>query len=247
MIKLYVFPPAFGLRNASPFCVKAEMALEYLGLDYQTEILTDPRKAPKGKLPFMDIDGELVADSELMLERLDKETNGRLFGALTADERARGTAFTRLAEDHLYWLLVASRWLDDDWWPNIRQTFFGAMPGIVRAIVAPMARKQVTRAYYLHGLGRHTLDEQKHFAKRDLQAINDAVADGKFIAGDRLTVFDFAVAAQVSSVTDNEPPTWATRLANELPALRDYAHRVQGALPVAGGPGSGRSGVPNTR
>lgn len=232
MIKLYIFPPAFGLRNASPFCVKTEMALRFLELDYQIELLSDPRKAPKGKLPYVDLDGERVADSELILERLDKDTHGGLFGSLTATEMAQGTAFTRLAEDHLYWLTVASRWLDDDWWPNVRTAFFGPLPGVVRAAVAPLARRQVRQTYHLQGLGRHSLAEQRSFAARDLNAIADIVEESRFIVGGRLTVFDFAVAAQLSSLLDHQPATWLTSIADQRPILRGYAERVQTELKV---------------
>lgn len=234
MIKLYVFPPSLGLKQPSPFCVKIEMALKYLGLDYEIEIRSDPRKAPKGKLPFIESDGELVADSELILGRLDGLTNGGLFRELTPAEVARGTAFTRLAEEHLYWLTVASRWLDDDWWPNVEKGFFGAMPTLVRAIVAPMARRQVERTYYLQGLGRHSLDEQKRFAFQDLQAIDNVVTDSRYIAGGRMTVFDFAVAAQLSSLLDNRPATWLTSIAGDFAALIDYADRIQQATGIYG-------------
>ncbi len=229
MIKLYMFPPAFGLRSPSPFCLKAEMTLEYLDIEYQIELLGDPRKAPKGKLPFIEADNERVADSELIAEWLDRRTHGGLFGQLKPEEMARGTAFTRLAEDHLYWLMVASRWLDDEWWPNVEKGFFGAMPGIVRAVVAPMARKQVKQAYYSQGLGRHTLAEQQRFVHRDLEAISDALAASSFIAGSRMSVFDFAVVAQLTAIMDIEPATWATSIAAEFPRLRDYADRIQDA------------------
>ena len=234
MITLYIFPEAFGLRNVSPFCLKVEMALKYLKLDYQIEIMTDPRKAPKGKLPFVDIGGEVIADSEIIFDRLDKQTQGGLFGDLSPTERAQGVAFTRLVEDHLYWMLVASRWLDDDWWPHVRDGFFGEMPGIVRAIVAPMERKQVLQTYNLQGLGKHTLDEQKQFALDDLQAINDIVSESGHIVGGRLTVFDFTVAALISGLLDNKPTTWVTEIASTLPALGEYAERIQNETGIFG-------------
>lgn len=49
MNTVYIFPPAFGLRNASPFCLKIEMALRYLNIEFTIEEVSDPRKAPKGK------------------------------------------------------------------------------------------------------------------------------------------------------------------------------------------------------
>ena len=83
MIRLVTLPAAFGLRNPSPFCLKIEMALTHLRLDFELETITDPRKAPKGKLPFLIIDGDKLADSELILERLDTMTQGGLYGKLT--------------------------------------------------------------------------------------------------------------------------------------------------------------------
>ncbi|MCB1691647.1 MAG: glutathione S-transferase N-terminal domain-containing protein [Pseudomonadales bacterium] len=133
MITLVTFPPAFGLRNVSPFCLKTEMALKHLDLAFQIEEQADPRKAPKGKLPYVVIEGQKLADSELILQRLDEMTQGKLFGDLTPEERATGAAFTRLAEDHLYWIMVASRWLDPDWFPHVVSGFFGFVPGLIRA------------------------------------------------------------------------------------------------------------------
>ncbi len=35
MLKLVTMPPAFGMRNVSPFCLKAEMLLASLDLPYE--------------------------------------------------------------------------------------------------------------------------------------------------------------------------------------------------------------------
>jgi glutathione S-transferase len=62
MITLYTFGPSAGLPDISPFVMKAEVLLKMAGLPYRTDT-TGFRKAPKGKLPYIDDDGEIVADS----------------------------------------------------------------------------------------------------------------------------------------------------------------------------------------
>jgi len=230
MIKLYVLPPAFGLRNTGPFGLKCEMALRHLKLEFEMVLSGDPRTGPKGKLPYLDDDGTVVADSELILQHLDRKTGGALYGHLSDEELADGLAFTRLTEEHLYWTLVASRWLDDAWWPNVVSGFFGTMPFPLRQIAPVLARRQVRQTYQLQGLGRHTLEEQKGFTRRDLDAIAKKVGAGPFLLGEKLTAFDFGVAAFLAGAIDNEPATWMTTITREYQPVVDYTERVQAAV-----------------
>ncbi|MFT7128715.1 MAG: glutathione S-transferase [Gammaproteobacteria bacterium] len=234
MNTLYIFPSAFGLRNASPFCLKVEMALRYLDIDFEIKEISDPRKAPKGKLPYIDFSGEIVADSEIIFRFLDRFTQGQLYRNLSPEQHALGTAFSRLVEDHLYWLVVASRWLDDAWFPHVSQGFFGDMPIPLRWIVPIVARKQVRKTFDLHGLGAHSLEEQKTFARSDLKAISDEIGDKLYLFGEDICVFDFTTASLLSGIFDNTPATWLTPIAREFPNLSDYSERVQKTLGVYG-------------
>lgn len=234
MITLYTFPPAFGLRNLSPFCLKVEMALQYLKLDYQIEELSNPANAPKGKLPFIKVDGEIITDSELILDYLDRSSGGELYGKLSGDQIAQGFAYVRLAEDHLYWMMVASRWLDDSWWPNVDQGFFGSFPFPLRQLVPMIARNRVKKTYKLHGLGLHSLEEQKEFARKDLHALNEAVTGKTYLMGDEISVFDFAVASMMAGALDNQPGTWLTAIAGSFVPLVEYTERVQQKVGIFG-------------
>ena len=234
MLELVTLPSAFGMRNVSPFCLKAEMLLTALELPFTVGILKDPRKAPKGKLPYLVTDGKRIADSELIAEYLDQLTGGGVYGGYTREQRATGFALTRLAEDHLYWLMVASRWLDDAWWPNVVEGFFGYLPGVVRPLAAGSARRQVGRTYHLQGLGRHTLEEQKGFARRDLDALDAAVPVTGFLFGAAPGIFDFTVAGMMAGIYDNQPATWVTLLAQSCENLHAYTERVQETVGVWG-------------
>ena len=56
MIELLQFHPAFGLMNASPFCMKVEVFLRLAGLPYRCADAL-PKRMPKGKLPTLRDDG----------------------------------------------------------------------------------------------------------------------------------------------------------------------------------------------
>jgi glutathione S-transferase len=234
MLQLVTLPPAFGMRNVSPFCLKTEMLLVALELPFEMEAEPNPGKAPKGKLPFLVDEGRQIADSELITAYLDEKTGGGVFGGLSAQQRSQGLALARLAEDHLYWLMVASRWLDDQWWPNVVKDIFGFVPAPLRPLVTRVARKQVAKTYDLQGLGRHTLDEQRGFATRDLEALAWGVPGQGFLDGEKPGIHDFTVAGLMAGIYDNQPATWVTELAQPFTGLREYTERVQEAVGVWG-------------
>ncbi len=113
MITLYTFGPAFGLPDMSPFVTKAEMLLKLADLDYRTDT-KGFNKAPKGKLPYIDDDGEVVADSTFIRWHIEKKYGVDFDSGLDAGERATAWAFEKMFEDHVYWTVLHARWIDDE-------------------------------------------------------------------------------------------------------------------------------------
>jgi hypothetical protein len=70
MITLYAFGPAFGLPDPSLFVTKVEVLLKMAGLPYRTDT-TGLQRAPNGKLPYIDVRIDLVA--EIGSDRVDGE------------------------------------------------------------------------------------------------------------------------------------------------------------------------------
>ena len=233
-IELYTLGGAFGMRSVSPFCLKLEMLLAHLELDYSLVIEPDPRKAPKGKMPWARIDGEVFADSEIIIEVIDRRTDGLVYAGLTPQERAYGLGLVRLAEEHLYWLMAAARWLDDDWWPNVKRDFMKIIPAFIRTPISNLIRRRMKQTVMLQGLGAHTPEEQLGFARRDLAALQDAISESRFLFGDKISVFDMGIAAILAGIYDNQPATQLTYIANEFSELQAYTERVQSSLGVYG-------------
>ena len=72
MITLYTFVPYFGLPDGSPFVIKAMMLLKFAGLEYG-EDRGGYGKAPNGKLPYINDDCLIAADSAFIRIHIEKK------------------------------------------------------------------------------------------------------------------------------------------------------------------------------
>lgn len=134
MITLYCFGPAFGLPDPSPFVTKAEMLLKLAGLPYEKNP-KGLRKSPKGKLPYIEDQGSIIADSTFIRWHIEKKYGFDFDRTLNAEERGVAWAVEKLLEDHLYWISVRWRWLDDDSFARGPAIFFKGIPWPARPLV----------------------------------------------------------------------------------------------------------------
>lgn len=227
MITLYQFPAAFGVPNISPYCLKLETFLRLAGLDYQVHSVRDPRKAPKGKLPFVKLDGEVIADSAIIQRRLGERFPLTLDAHLDAAGRARALAIARLCDEHLAMLLLYFRWLDEEGWRQIRTSFFGNLPAPLRLLLPPLVRRRMRRALWAQGLGRHRLEELLIFAREDLQALADLLGEAPFFGGERPCSADAAAYGILANLLLCRLDTPLNRLAREFPPLLAYCERLR--------------------
>jgi glutathione S-transferase len=182
-----------GLPNPSPFCIKVEVLLKMAGLAYECEFAANPGKGPKGKLPAIVDDGQTIGDSEVIRWHLERKYSVDFDKGLTDGERAIGHAFSRMAEERTYWVLVYSRWIEEANWRLFRDTLFAVMPGPLRYVIAPVARKRVRSMLHAQGLGRHSRDEIYAMGAKDVDAIATQLATKPFLLGPEPTSVDAVV------------------------------------------------------
>jgi glutathione S-transferase len=183
MITLYGYGPAFGLPDPSPFVMKAATLLRMANVEFKL-VTGDPRKAPKGKLPWIDDNGVVVADSSLIRVHLER-TRAMDFDA-GYDAAVRGTAwaFEKLCEDQIYWAIVYDRWLDDAMFDRGPRQFFNVIPALLRPLIISMVRRQVRRDLHGQGLARHTPDQVATLACRAIDAVADFLGSKPYLLGD---------------------------------------------------------------
>lgn len=200
MLKLYQFAPHWNLPSASPFCVKLETYLRLAHIPYEVVILADPRKAPKGKLPFIEDKGNKIADSSLIIDYIKQTYGDEIDTHLNDEQRATALAFQRMIEEHLYWTLVYSRWVDPEGWELIKPTYFKTMPKLIRKFVPELIRRRVIKTLYAQGLGRHNKTEIYQMGCSDIKAIAALLGDNTYFFNNKASSLDAIVYAFIASI-----------------------------------------------
>lgn len=198
MITLYTFGPAFGLPDASPFVIKAELLLKLAKLPY-TKKRADVRKAPKGKLPYIEDEGEIVADSTFIRWHLENKYGIDFEPALNETEKATAWALEKLLEDNLYWANIDARWLDDANFERGPAQLFKRVPLPFRVLVKQLVRRKIRKSLQAQGMGRHTQAELMAIAGKGIRSVAALLGEKPYAMGQKATAADAALFAFIAS------------------------------------------------
>lgn len=199
MITLYHFGANYGLPDASPFCLKVDTYLRVAGIDYTSNAgFENLRHSPKGKLPYIEDDGKIIADSTFIIDHLKEKYGDNLDKELNPEQRATAHAFIKMMEENLYWCMVYSRWIDEQAWPAIKKDYFGHLPFPLKIIIPTLARKGIKKSLFFHGLGRHSGEEILAIAKKDLTALSNQLGSNEYFLINKPTTLDVVAFAFLS-------------------------------------------------
>ncbi|MGE0484185.1 MAG: glutathione S-transferase family protein [Gammaproteobacteria bacterium] len=197
MITLYGHVPAWGIPDLSPFVTTIDLYLRMTAQPYRL-VLGDLGRAPKGKLPYIEDGGQVVADSSFILEYLKARDGDPLDGHLDARAHAVRLFIWRTMEESFYWYLVQGRYrrdpdfaLYDPLWGQ----FFGHLSEAERLQAIADTRQRLLTEFYQSGRGRLDWDEVEHLGCREIDALAAWLGDGPYLFGATPTSADCAVHA----------------------------------------------------
>lgn len=227
MLTLQTFGPAFGLPDASPFVVKAQMLLKLAGVPYRTD-RGGFRRAPKGKLPYIEDDGEIVADSTLIRLHIEQKYGVDFDAHLTPEQRGAAWMFDKALEDHFYWYVVQARWCDDENFAKGPASFFRSIPWPVRPVAQAVIRRKIRNTLHGQGTGRYKPEEATRILARGAQAAAQMLGDKPYFFGDKPCGADATAFAFMSGAMS---PAFRMPLRDEIelhPNLTAYVARMRG-------------------
>lgn len=229
-LTLHQLPPGFGEPfSVSPFCAKLEAYFRLAGVDYEVGPPKLP-SAPKKKVPFIRHEGGLLADSQLIIE-WSKATHGDpLDGELTDAQRDTGLMVQRVVENHLYFVLVHSRWLDEAGWVHQKAQLREFVPAPANLFVPALIRRSLRKQLYQQGVARHSLEDLYRWGAADLGAVSRVLGEKPFLLGDSPTSFDCAAFGQISGVLATRSDNALTLAARGIDNLVAWERRMRDRL-----------------
>lgn len=235
-LRAFTFGPAWGLPTVGPFALKLLAWLELAGIPYEQVVADNPRKGPKGKSPWIELGGERIGDSEIIIETLKRRHGVDLDGGLAAEQRALGHAWRRTFEEHFHQVLewelffhpAGAAWMQANMASQIGRALGPLLFRVVRA--------QFGKQLHARGIARHAPDVIAAKGRADLDALSVFLGERPFLLADRPVAADAAVFGLVAPMVYWPMATPVAVHARSLPNLAAYCERMRarcfGAAPA---------------
>nr|CAD7398240.1 unnamed protein product [Timema cristinae] len=220
IIYLYQFSRTPVLPSLSPFCLKVETWLRLAALKYENVDHKMKFRSKKGQLPFVELNGEEIADSAIILKELGQRYDKDLDAGLTNDQKNMAHAMISMIENHLIWVVT--------WWRskypenvlkgykvNLQHALGTKIPnGILNFFFKFTFGRKGAKKVKAQGIGVHKPEEITEFGQNDLKVLSDMLADKPFFFGDEPTTLDVVAFASLAQIYFIEKEVQYT--------LRDY-------------------------
>jgi glutathione S-transferase len=226
-IKLFQFPRMFGIPNLSPFCCKLETWLRIARIPYEVVNISDPRKGPKGKLPFIEDAGHRIGDTSLIVDHLVRTRGVELDAKLDASQRTIAILVQRTLEEHYAFVVLYTHFIRAGGWKHTCATF-DSVPAIVRPLVARMVRGRMRKILWTQGVLRHSDADIIEAGLRDWRAVLTVMSTEPFFFGDEPTGVDAIVFGALATTVLTPIQSPVRDYLRSQPGCLAYAERMRG-------------------
>ena len=198
MLTLFSYPELFGVADNNPYGLKVLAFLKLCGLPFRHAHIFDAKTAPRGQLPYIDDDGEIIGDSDRIIAHLIQRNRLTIDSALTPPQRDIDLLVSRMLDD-LYWVMSYSRWRDDAYWPLFRDEILKTHAN-VSAESLERAREYNFQRYYYQGIGRCEPDAVFARGLADLEVLANIVPERGFPFGPRPSSIDAGIYGFIANI-----------------------------------------------
>ncbi|MFT4059004.1 MAG: glutathione S-transferase family protein [Legionella sp.] len=229
MITLYSYPQLFGLPDNNPFGLKVDTFLRFTQLQYRVEHILNTKDAPRGQLPYIIDEGELVTDSNLIINYLIRKYKLTLDKKLAVGQKNLHFLITRMLDCHLYWIMSYSRWQDEEFWPLFKAEFLKQLPQLNEGALEN-SRKYNLEKYHYQGISRYDKEQIYQTGIEDLRLLSELLGANDFFFGKVVHTVDACCYGFLANIFFFDIDTPLKKFLVEETQLAGYVQRVRGVL-----------------
>lgn len=226
-LRVFTFGPDWGLPTVGPFALKLLAWLELAGIPYEQVIEENPRKGPKGKNPWIELHGERIGDSEVIIDLLKLRHKVSLDDGLTPEQVAVGHSWRRTFEEHFHQVLEWELLLHPAGAAWMRRNLASQMPAPFASGVFLMLRSHFKRQLHARGIARHAPEVIAAKGRADLDALATFLDGEPFLLAERPTSADAAVFGLLAPIVYWPMETPVASYAKSLPSITAYCDRTR--------------------
>merc|ERR1711915_945270 len=205
IVYLYQFTRTPVLPSLSPYCLKVETWLRLAGIKYENVDHKMKYKSKKGQLPFVEVNGEEIADSAMIIKELASRYNQDLDAGLTPEQKNVAHATISMLENHFAWVIksaVSSNpdMVIDGYKLDLKHVTQKSFPVPILKFLFKRHLKAAAKKVRAHGIGVHKPEEIEEFGHNDLKVLSDLLGDKSFFFGEEPTMLDVVAFSNLAQV-----------------------------------------------
>jgi len=188
IVYLVQFPISPTIRTISPFALKLETYLRLKKVPYES--VYSFKFSKKGQIPYIELNGEQIADSNIIIQELEKRGISKSDDNVDSTQRAVNHLATVTIENHTS--IAGFHWRYGynmpEFYEKLCEPFFGSGRSLYFfRYLQPYGMIMKTK---MHGLGRHSLEEIAQFSFYDLEALSTLLGEKPYFSGDSPSTID---------------------------------------------------------
>jgi len=225
-VVLHHYARAKLIPDGSPFGLKMETYLRMADIKYENDFKYP--SSPKGKTPWITVNGKDVSDSQLAIEYLEKELEKSLNDHLTPEHAAVARAFQVTLDDRFAWCVAIDRLVYGQG-KVIMKILDLPGPKFTHPFMMKLFKRGTVKASHGHGIGRHSEEEVKKIGLADLKAFSEYLGNKPFLFGEKPSIADaslFGFLAEI--ITTHDESNWLRKaIEDDFKNLVDFVERVK--------------------
>uniref|UniRef100_A0A7I4YCH3 GST C-terminal domain-containing protein n=1 Tax=Haemonchus contortus TaxID=6289 RepID=A0A7I4YCH3_HAECO len=229
IVYLYQFPRIKSVPNLSPYCLKVETFLKANKIPYEVCTLLMGR-SKYGLLPFIELNGEHIADSQIILHRL--KTHFKVKPLPSPKDEALARTIERTTENHTAPVIFKFKIVESSGNDYVMEMIPSlGLPQAFTPILAPLTSCMIKRAVSKRvatSIGNFSDEDFKQLLRKDLDTYRDLLAGKKFFFGDEITSADCTLFSQLATTIYIPVDNYAKNvIQDEYPELVTFCDNIR--------------------